>query len=101
MKKPKTITLDQFKKKFSFKQQQRIQEEIVYYDLLMKFKEARESVGLTQEELAKKANVNRTTLSRIETGVRNATVETLIKLTKAMGLEMQINLRHPGSDILY
>lgn len=92
-KQPKTITLDQFKKKFTVEQEHQIQDEVAYYDLLMKFKDAREQAGLTQEELARKARVNRTTLSRIETGMRNATVETLMKLSQAMGLEMQIRLR--------
>lgn len=91
--KPQTINLDQFKQKFSLKQHQQIAEEITYYDLLMKFKEAREKSGMTQEELAQKANINRTTLSRIETGVRNATIGTLMKLSQAMGLDMKISFR--------
>ena len=91
-KQPTTITFDQFKKKFTQDQQNQIREEVAYYDLLMKFKDAREETGMTQEELAQKAQVNRTTLSRIETGMRNATIETLMKLSKAMGLEMRISL---------
>jgi len=91
-KQPSTISLNQFKNRFSTEQQQKIREEIEYYDLLVKFKTAREKAGMTQEELAQKAKVNRTTLSRIETGVRNATVETLMKLSKAMGMKMQISL---------
>jgi len=91
--KPKTVNLDQFKQKFNHKQHQQIVEEIAYYDLLIAFKEAREKAGMTQEELAQKANINRTTLSRIETGVRNATVGTLMKLSQAMELDMKISFR--------
>ncbi len=101
MSKPKTLTLNQFKKRFNKNQQQQIQEEISYYDLLMKFKEAREKAGLTQEELAEKANVNRTTLSRIETGVRNATIGTLMKLAKAMNMDLTISFHSPGSNIFH
>lgn len=91
--KPSTVTLSDFKKKFTQQQRQRIEEEVAYYDILVQFKEAREEAGMTQHELAQKAQVNRTTLSRIETGMRNATVETLMKLSNALGLEMQISLR--------
>jgi DNA-binding XRE family transcriptional regulator len=91
--KPQTISLDQFKKKFTKDQQQQINEEIAYYDVLMQFKNIRKKAGLTQEELAAKAAINRTTLSKIESGVRNATIGTLMKLSKAMNVTMEINFR--------
>lgn len=89
---PKTVSLNQFKKRFSEVQKKRIAEEVKHYYLLTQFKEAREKMGLTQDELAKKANVNRTTLSKVETGSRNATIDTLSKLASAMDMQLDMKL---------
>ena len=50
-------------------------------------------MGMSQADLAKKANVNRTTLSKVETGLRNATVDTLAKLSQALDLKLEIRAR--------
>lgn len=88
-----TLTLKEFSKNLSFEQQKIIAEEIKYYDLLTSFKEAREKKGITQEQLAAKANINRTTLSKIESGLRNATIGTLSKLASAMDMELEVKLK--------
>ena len=50
-----------------------------------KVKEYREKEGLTQEELAKKSEISRNTISSIETGVNtNVTYETMEKIAKAL-----------------
>jgi len=90
--KPKTITLDEFASKFSDSQLKEIDQEVKYYQMLAKIKEFREEKGMTQEELAQKAKVNRTTLSKIESGYRNATIETLMRLASAMGLSLELRL---------
>ena len=89
---PQTIALKEFKKRFNKEQKQQIQAEIKYYDLLVTFKEARKFEGLTQEELAKKADVNRTTLSQLESGSRNATIDTLMRLAHALGRDLKLSL---------
>ena len=89
----KTITLKAFSKNFTSEQRKIVEEEINYYDLLTSFKEAREKRGITQEELATKAKVNRTTLSKIESGLRNATIETLSKLASAMDMQLEVKLK--------
>ena len=89
----KTITLQEFSKNFTEKQRKIVIEEVKYHDLLTSFKEAREKRGITQEELAVKANINRTTLSKIESGLRNATVETLSKLASAMDMQLEVRLK--------
>lgn len=91
--KPKTISIEEFAKNFSYEQKQIVEEEKKYYYLLTSFKEAREAKGISQEELAKKANINRTTFSKIETGLRNATVGTLIRLAYAMDMKLDIQLK--------
>jgi len=51
-----------------------------------KIKEAREDVGLSQEELAASSSVSRTIISGLESGrLTTTTTDTLIKLAKALG----------------
>ncbi len=90
---PKTISIQEFSKNFSREQKRAVEDEIRYYYLLTSFKEAREKSGLTQEQLAQKANVNRTTLSKIESGLRNATIDTLDKLASAMNMKLDVQLK--------
>ena len=91
--KPRTTTLKEFIKNFTPEQKRIVEEETQYYYLLTTFKEAREEKGLTQEELAKKAKVNRTTLSKIESGLRNATIGTLDRLATALDMKLDVRLR--------
>lgn len=52
-----------------------------------KIREAREAAGMSQEELAKKSGVNRTTLSGLETGtLKNTSTKTLFAIAKALGV---------------
>jgi len=88
----KSKTLKEFKKRFNKGQEKQIKEEVKYYDSLFKFRENREAKGLTQEKLASMANVNRTTLSKIETGERNARVDTLVRLAQAMDMSLELRL---------
>lgn len=50
-----------------------------------KIKECREELGISQEELAKRAKISRTTLSGLESGtIKTTTTETLLKISKAL-----------------
>lgn len=53
--------------------------------MILKVKQLRDEMGLSQEELAEKAQISRTTLSKIESG-ENVSVmsETLLALAKAL-----------------
>lgn len=54
-----------------------------------KIKEIREQLGMTQEELAKKADVSRATLCEIENNPhKKPTVRTLEKIAEAMGVTL-------------
>ena len=56
----------------------------------VKIKEYRESVGMTQEELAEKSGVSRGTISALENGTARATMTTtLIKLAEALGTTVE------------
>jgi len=51
-----------------------------------KIKEAREELKMTQEELALKSGVSRTTISGLENGSTRATsTQTLLKIARALG----------------
>ena len=90
---PPTIILKQLTDNLTVEEKQIINAEIQYYDLLVAFKKARESKGISQEELAQKAQVNRTTLSKIESGLRNATIDTMMKLARALDMNLELRLR--------
>lgn len=50
-----------------------------------KIKECREEIGISQEELARKAKISRTTLSGLESGaIKTTTTETLLKIAEAL-----------------
>lgn len=56
-------------------------------DMGYRIKEIREKRGMTQEELAEKSGVSRTTISALENGTERATMtKTLINLAKALGV---------------
>ncbi|AMK12943.1 hypothetical protein AWY79_06430 [Pseudodesulfovibrio indicus] len=48
----------------------------------------REKVGLSQEKLAELANVHRTYISGMERGLQNISLLTMIKLAKALSVEL-------------
>lgn len=52
----------------------------------------RESLGISQEELAHRAGLHRTYISLIERGLRSASIGTILRLAKALGTT--------GSDLL-
>jgi len=50
-----------------------------------KFKQARQAAGLTQADVMNKAGVQRTTLSDIEQGKHNVTIDVMDRLANAVG----------------
>ena len=57
-----------------------------------KMQKVRQSSGVTQEELAARLGMHRTSIGLIERGERNPTIRTLYKIAKA--------LKVPASDLL-
>ena len=58
-------------------------------------KKARAKLGLTQDDLAKKADVKYTTLTKIESGVVNKpSVQTMAKIAKALGVAIEDLLKN-------
>lgn len=55
---------------------------------------ARENLGLTQAELAKKLGTKQSALSRLERGgYKTATVDTLVRAANALGFRLEISLK--------
>ncbi len=54
---------------------------------MRKLERARRTLALTQEELAERSGVTRSTISRLEDGLQEARPSTLRKLAAALGVE--------------
>jgi len=53
-------------------------------------KKARAKLGLTQDDLAKKADIKYTTLMKVESGtVNKPSVQTMDKIAKALGVSIE------------
>jgi len=54
------------------------------------FKKLRTKLGLTQDDLAKKADIKYTTLMKVESGaVNKPSVQTMAKIDKALGVSIE------------
>ena len=88
-----TVSLDELTKDFTAEQWRIVAEERQSYELLLKFRQERRKQKMSQANLSKKAKINRTTLSRVENGIRNATVDTLSKIALALNMKLEIQLK--------
>ena len=59
---------------------------------LRKLKQVRETLQLTQQELAKRANVPRATISKIESGYQNVSIMKVIQVADALDKDVEIKL---------
>ena len=59
-------------------------------NLIKDFVEKRKSANLTQEKLAAKTSIIRTTIARIESGANSPQLDTLLKLLKPLGYTLKI-----------
>ena len=55
-------------------------------------KEARESAGLTQEELARRLKTKKTAISRIENHIEDIKLSTLEKVAHALGRRLEVKI---------
>ncbi|OGG03956.1 hypothetical protein A2W14_05840 [Candidatus Gottesmanbacteria bacterium RBG_16_37_8] len=56
----------------------------IYEKLGNRIRELRKKVGLSQEELAEKAKLDLTSISEIESGLRNPSLKTIHKISLAL-----------------
>ena len=55
-------------------------------------RQARESAGLTQEDLANRLNTKKTAISRIENHAEDIKLSTLDRVAKALGKRLQVRI---------
>lgn len=60
-------------------------------DLAVEITELRRSMGLTQEEFAKKVNKPQSTIARIESGEGNPTFKTIFEIGYAVGKQVNVS----------
>lgn len=63
-----------------------------YHISLRKLKEERERKNLTQSDISNISGLSRTTISKIETGNRNVSIDKLIQIANAMDMNIEIRL---------
>lgn len=81
---------DARKEMFSKKELQELDIKAEKRIALRQIRELRENYKITQDTLSIKSGVPRSTISKIETGKRNVSIEKLIKIANALGKDLEI-----------
>ncbi|HCX63844.1 MAG TPA: transcriptional regulator [Eubacteriaceae bacterium] len=63
------------------------------YELISQIIEARKSMKMTQEELAKRSGTKKSNISRLESGSYNPSLDFLIKIANSLDKEIHIEIR--------
>ena len=87
-----TVTLKALNKDLTPKERELIDNEVKYYRIVAALKNERQKLGLTQEKLAKRSKLPRTTITKVESGSRNTTIQTLMTMAQAMGKNLELRL---------
>ena len=66
--------------------------------LVREYTYLRKLKGLTQAEVAERAGISRTNISRFESGEYNPTLEMLVKLATAMDLDVLVTLKPKNNN---
>lgn len=64
-------------------------------DIGLKIKERRDTLGITQPDLAEMTGISVNTLYKIETGQGNPTVKVLNKIFEILGMELSLTVKKP------
>ena len=62
-------------------------------ELILELKNRRETLNVTQEQLADISGVGLRTLKQFESGKGNPTLQTLYKLAEALGLKLKLEVK--------
>lgn len=84
------VSLEEIMRDISDEQKRIIESEIRKYDLLVELRRHRKKMGLTQAEFAARADLPRTTITKIESGNHNPTISTLMQLAHAMNKRLEL-----------
>lgn len=82
-------TWDEFEKELNITPEEEIEIQLEM-DIIKATIEARKKSGLTQRELAKKANVKQPVIARLESRARSPRVSTLMKILYPMGYTLRV-----------
>ena len=82
---------EKVKKLFSKREWNFIIKKVPYVDMAMEIRRLRVVVRMSQIKLAKKMHVKREFISRIESGVQNMTLTTILKIASATGKEFKFS----------
>ncbi|NCO12557.1 MAG: hypothetical protein AUJ41_00420 [Candidatus Pacebacteria bacterium CG1_02_43_31] len=85
------VSLKEWGKQFSLSQKKNAKKANNYYVVVEEFKKIRKELGFTQQELADKMGIDRTVITKIETGARNTTLNSLIKFAEGMDKKLKIS----------
>lgn len=61
-----------------------------------RIKERRDTLGITQPDLAEMAGISKNTLYKIETGQANPTLKVLNKIAEILGMEITMTVKKPS-----
>ena len=78
-----------------------IDERDVFEEIRNQIINTRTDLGITQKELARKAGLTQANVSKIEKGISRPTIETLIKLARALGRQLTVRLDEYEGVISY
>jgi len=60
------------------------------------FRDARLKAGLTQADVVSRTGIQQADISRIENGLQNLTLSTMVILARAVGTDVRKLLKHPS-----
>lgn len=86
------VSLKELNKDLTKSEREFIESEIKYYHMVIALRKQRKKLGITQEVLAKRSKLPRTTITKVESGSRNATIQTLMRMAQAMGKTLELRL---------
>ncbi|MDO4297588.1 MAG: helix-turn-helix transcriptional regulator [Lachnospiraceae bacterium] len=61
-------------------------------DVIEQYIRCRKALGITQAELARRAGVPRSNITRFESGSYNPSLEMMVRIAAALGMKLQIGL---------
>lgn len=79
----------------------RINDDVLYNRVAFTIKEVRLNQKMTQEMLAIKAKMPRSVISRIESGKKNITLETLVKIADSLDQEVVVRFVNRQNPKIY
>ena len=91
--------LDQALKSIDFETDEHetvVEEYDVFEEIRMQIIKARNDLSMTQKELAAKAGLTQANVSKIEKGLSHPTLETLVKLSNALGRRLVVRIEEIG-----